>query len=247
MVTLFQESKEKQRLSKEFLQKTIFSVGSIINKLGSVNNQLSVGIDIAKSMAGQKIADSVKLDSICMAGSVENAVKAKIGFSIKGTVAKKPVNMVVQASIDSRLWKTLAKDICNQVFTNSSSFKESLSKVKTFLQDIDRDKMALMHDLKEDIEKNDIGESKKKDTMYDSEEALFKKYAYMELPRYTLGNDGVVKFFSKLSPWKIIYKNDPLENAFLRNASRRHDDLLGDKDDSSDDDTGKNSVYYWLQ
>ena len=228
----------KQQFSKEFLQKAIYKVGAIINKLESANKELSVGIDIAKSVAGKKVVEIVSIDQICMQGSIQDAVNSKIAFTVQGKIAKKQeLNLRLGLSIDSKLWRNLARAVCEQTFTNSSYFGQQLSSAKLSLRDIDQDKIELLKDMNQNIQKHDIGEAKKKDVIgLDEEEVDFKKIAYMELPRYTLSNDGIIKFFSKQSPWSVIKTIDPLENAFLGNSSKR---MVPLKLKSVDPDIGK--------
>ena len=232
---MYRESLEKQKASKEFLQKAVYSVGAIINKLESVNIEIDVGISIAKKIAGKKISDVVSLDAVCFQGNIEEAVYSKVTFNLKGKIVETNVNFNVKASIDRKLWQNLATSVIEYVFTNSSSFKESLNKVQSMLRDIDKDKTRILQEMKESIAKNDMNEASKKDVVASDEEE-FKRFAFMELPRYTLGNDGIIKLFNRDSPWSAIKGNDPLEDAFISNGTRR---MIPEKPDSFNDDTGK--------
>eukprot|EP00794_Sanderia_malayensis_P006760 gene6760-7520_t len=237
-VHLFEDSRKKEQVAKEFLQKAIFNVGSMVNKLTIVNNKLSVGIKIAHTIIDKSIAEAVKIDKVCMEGSIEEVVSTKAGFSITGAIAKEKINMKVYQSIDSDLWKNLAVAISEQIFTNASGFKQNLDSIRWLIRDIDKDKMTMMRELKEDIVKHDISEATKKDEVINADDdAEFKKYAYMELPRYTLGNDAVVRFFSKMSPWKMILNNDPLENAFVVSKSKKMADKEREKAAKEDKET----------
>ena len=180
---------------------------------------MTVGIDVLKSLAGRSLSDMINLDKICMKGNVDDIVNREVEFNVKGSIAGKSIEYFLKAKIEKNLWKVLAFKTLDATFANATSFGKTIEEVRGMLKEAEKEKTDLLKNLRETIYRNDINDASKKDIVASEED--FKRYAYAELPRYTLGNDGIIKLFSKESPWVLIENNDPLEAAFISNGTRR--------------------------
>ena len=178
-----------------------------------------LGLDVLKTIAGRGLSEIVNLDKICMQGYVDDVVNSEVDFNVSGSIAGKSISYVVKSKIEKDLWRNLADQIVDSTFPNATSFGQTIESVKEMIGEAEDQKTDLLKDLKEKIYTNDINDASKKDVV--SSEEDFKRFAYSELPRYTLGNDGIIKLFSTESPWVLIERNDPLESAFISNGTRR--------------------------
>ena len=210
---------ERERQSKRFLQKTVYQVGSIISKLENANDQMTLGLEMARSLAGKSISEIVNLDKVCMQGFIDDVVHSEVEFTVEGVIAGKRIDSKVNAKMEKGLWKVLAAKLLDSTFSNASLFAKTIEEVKSMLSEAEKQKRDILTELRDKIYITDIGDASKKDFI--TSEENFKRFAYAELPRYTLGNDDIIKLFTKESPWVLIQSNDPLENAFISNGTRR--------------------------
>ena len=228
---------EKEKFSKRLLQKTVYKVAGVINKLEAINERMTVGLDVLKSLAGRSLSDIISLDKICMKGNVDDIVNGEVEFNVKGNIAGKSIDYFLNAKIEKNLWKVLAYKTLDKTFANATSFGKTIEEIREMLKEAENDKTDLLQNLRETIYRNDINDASKKDVIASEED--FKRYAYAELPRYTLGNDGIVKLFSKESPWALIENNDPLEAAFISNGTRRMIKSKDKQDEEYNQNNGK--------
>ena len=212
------------------LQKTVYQVGGVINKLENANERMVLGLDVLKTLAGRSLSDAIDLNKVCMKGYVDDIVNSEVEFHVNGSIAGKSISNDVKAKIDKNLWKNLADKVLDNNFINATSFGKTVEEVRGMLDAAENQKTDLLKDLRENIYRNDISDASKKDIV--SSEDEFKRFAYSELPRYTLGNDEIIKMFSKESPWVLIERNDPLESAFISNGTRR---MIKSKDKPDED------------
>ena len=200
----------------------------MVTKLEKVDDKLNVGMSVVKSMIGNKFVELVSLDKVCIKGLLRNAVESQVKFSIKGKLIGKAVAVDVTASIDSSLWKKMAVAMVDKMFPNATSFKDEKMKLKKMLKDIDIEKESVLNELEYSIRKSDMETVSRKNIVTEEEDKL-RTLAYKELPRYTLGNDRVVRLFSRSSPWALMQNNDPLEAAFSFRNKTRISKLGGEK------------------
>ena len=218
---------EKEKFSKRLLQKTVYQVGGVISKLESANDRMVLGLDVLKTLSGRSLSDAVYLNEVCMKGYVDDVVNSEVEFHVNGSISGKSFSYYANAKIEKNLWKNLADKVLDNTFTNATSFGNTAEEVRGMLDAAEKQKTDLLKDLREKIYKNEISDASKKDVV--SSEDEFKRFAYSELPRYTLGNDEIIKLFSKESPWVLIERNDPLESAFISNGTRR---MIKSKDET---------------